>query len=70
VREGSIAPASLAPLCAVTVTSAASGLVAAPIARRTLDGLPLAPFAAYRTALAAVLLWTDRRWATVPERPL
>ncbi|WP_320668489.1 undecaprenyl-diphosphate phosphatase [Patulibacter defluvii] len=68
VRQGTIAPASLTPLAAVTATAAVSGRVAAPIARRTLDGLPLAPFAAYRVVLAGVLLWTDRRWTAVRER--
>lgn len=58
LRAGTIEPKHLAPLVVVTVTSAASGLTAAPIARRTLDGLPLWPFAAYRLGLAAALAGT------------
>lgn len=64
LRAGTIEPEHLTPLLVVTVTSAASGLAAAPIARRTLDGLPLWPFAAYRLGLAAALAVTDRRWGT------
>lgn len=62
LRAGTIEPGHLVPLVAVTITSAASGLAAAPIARRTLDGLPLWPFAVYRAGLAAALAVTDRRW--------
>lgn len=62
LRAGTIEPEHLTPLLVVTVTSAASGLAAAPIARRTLDGLPLWPFAVYRAGLAATLAVTDRRW--------
>lgn len=66
LREGTIQPEHLTPLLVVTVTSAASGLAAAPIARRTLDGLPLWPFAVYRVGLAGALAVTDRRWGTRP----
>lgn len=62
LRAGTIEPEHLMPLLVVTVTSAASGLAAAPVARRTLDGLPLWPFAIYRAGLAATLAVTDRRW--------
>lgn len=62
LRAGTIEPRHLTPLLVVTVTSAASGLAAAPVARRTLDGLPLWPFAVYRAGLAATLAVTDRRW--------
>jgi undecaprenyl-diphosphatase len=55
-------PRHLAPLLAVTTTGALSGVVAAPMARRTLEGLPLWPFAGYRVVLAAPLAAADRRW--------
>ncbi len=64
LRAGTIETEHLTPLVVVTVTSAVSGLAAAPIARRTLDGLPLWPFAAYRAGLATALAVTDRRWNT------
>lgn len=66
LRAGTIEPRHLTPLLVVTVTSAASGLAAAPVARRTLDGLPLWPFAVYRAGLAATLAVTDRRWGARP----
>jgi undecaprenyl-diphosphatase len=52
---------ALAPFAAGVATSFASTLAAAPLARRD---PPVAPFVAYRTALAAVVLrrvWKDRR---------
>lgn len=64
LRAGTVDRRQLVPLAAVAVTSAASGRAAAPLARRTLDGLPLAPFAAYRVGLAAALAVTDRRWGS------
>lgn len=63
LRAGTIEPRHLTPLLVVTVTSAASGLAAAPVARRTLDGLPLWPFAVYRAGLATTLAVADRRWS-------
>jgi undecaprenyl-diphosphatase len=63
LRAGTIDSRQLTPLVVVTVTSAASGLAAAPVARRTLDGLPLWPFAVYRAGLAATLTVADRRWS-------
>lgn len=62
LKAGTIAPSHLVPLAAVTTTGALSGVVASPMAARTLAGLPLAPFAAYRVLLAAVLAAADRRW--------
>jgi undecaprenyl-diphosphatase len=62
LREGTIAPRHLIPLVAVTTTGALSGVVAAPMARRTLDGLPLWPFAGYRVVLAVALAAADCRW--------
>jgi len=62
LRDGTIDPRHLTPLLAVTTTGALSGVVAAPMARRTLEGLPLWPFAGYRLLLAAALAAADRRW--------
>jgi undecaprenyl-diphosphatase len=62
LRAGTMDPRHLVPLLAVTTTGALSGVVAAPMARRTLEGLPLWPFAGYRVVLAAALAATDRRW--------
>lgn len=62
VRRGTIETRHLTPLVAVTTTGALSGVVAAPMARRTLEGLPLWPFAAYRLGLATALALADRRW--------
>ncbi|MDO9408890.1 undecaprenyl-diphosphate phosphatase [Patulibacter sp.] len=62
LRDGTIDPRHLTPLLAVTTTGALSGVVAAPMARRTLEGLPLWPFAGYRLLLAGALAEADRRW--------
>ncbi|CAB4915404.1 unannotated protein [freshwater metagenome] len=62
LRDGTIDPRHLTPLLAVTTTGALSGVVASPMARRTLEGLPLWPFAGYRLVLAGALLAADRRW--------
>lgn len=62
LRDGTIDHHALVPLAAVTTTGALSGVVAAPMARRTLHGLPLWPFAGYRLLLAAALAAADRRW--------
>jgi undecaprenyl-diphosphatase len=62
LRAGTMAPRHLAPLAAVTTTGALSGVAAAPMARRTLEGLPLWPFAAYRVLLALVLAAAECRW--------
>lgn len=62
LRAGTMAPEHLVPLVAVTATSALSGRIAAPLARRTLDGLPLWPFGLYRAGLATALAFTARRW--------
>ncbi|MGX6446774.1 undecaprenyl-diphosphate phosphatase, partial [Patulibacter sp. S7RM1-6] len=62
LRAGTLDRPVLTTLGAVTATSAASGVLASPLARRTLDGVPLAPFAAYRLALAGALATADRRW--------
>lgn len=62
LRAGTIGHQHLVPLAAVTVTGGLSGRLAAPLARRTLDGLPLAPFAVYRVGLAGALIVADRRW--------
>jgi undecaprenyl-diphosphatase len=62
LRRGTMDPAHLVPLAAVAATGALSGRVAAPMARRTLEGLPLWPFAAYRVLLATTLAAADCRW--------
>lgn len=62
LRAGTMAPHHLVPLAAVTTTGALSGVVAAPMARRTLEGLPLWPFAAYRVLLATALAAAECRW--------
>ncbi len=62
LRAGTLDRGQVTVLTAVTATAAASGVLAAPTARRTLDGVPLAPFAAYRVALAGALAAADRRW--------
>lgn len=62
LRAGTMAPDHLVPLAAVTTTGALSGVVAAPMARRTLEGLPLWPFAAYRVLLATALAAAECRW--------
>lgn len=62
LQAGTIAPERLVPLLAVTTTSAASGYAAAPLARRSLDGVALWPFAVYRLGLAAALAVTAQRW--------
>ncbi|WP_026910213.1 undecaprenyl-diphosphate phosphatase [Patulibacter minatonensis] len=62
LRDGTIDPKHLTPLVAVTTTGALSGVVAAPMARRTLEGLPLWPFAGYRVLLAGALAAADCRW--------
>ncbi|MEV4420466.1 undecaprenyl-diphosphate phosphatase [Patulibacter sp. NPDC049589] len=62
LRAGTIDPRHLVPLLAVTTTGAISGVAAAPMARRTLEGLPLWPFAGYRVLLATALAAADCRW--------
>lgn len=62
LRAGTIDRRALVPLAAVTTTGALSGVAAAPMARHTLHGLPLWPFAGYRVLLAAALAAADRRW--------
>lgn len=62
LRDGTIDHRALVPLAAVTTTGALSGVAAAPMARHTLHGLPLWPFAGYRLLLAAALAAADRRW--------
>jgi undecaprenyl-diphosphatase len=69
LRRGTMEPRHLVPLVAVTTTGALSGRVAAPMARRTLEGLPLWPFAAYRVALATALAAADCRWRAQPADP-
>jgi undecaprenyl-diphosphatase len=58
VAAGTVPRAALLPLGAVAVTSALSGRLAAPLARRTLEGVRLAPFGAYRLLVAGGLLAT------------
>ncbi len=58
VVGGTVPRAALLPLGAVAVTSALSGRLAAPLARRTLEGVRLAPFGAYRLLVAGGLLAT------------
>lgn len=62
LRDGTIETRHLTPLAAVTTTGALSGVVAAPMARRTLEGLPLWPFAGYRVLLAGALAAADCHW--------
>lgn len=62
LRAGTIETRHLTPLAAVATTGALSGVVAAPMARRTLEGLPLWPFAGYRVLLAGALAAADCRW--------
>jgi undecaprenyl-diphosphatase len=62
LRDGTIDRHALVPLAAVASTGALSGVAAAPMARHTLHGLPLWPFAGYRLLLAAALAAADRRW--------
>ncbi|MGE4425596.1 MAG: undecaprenyl-diphosphate phosphatase [Solirubrobacteraceae bacterium] len=60
VADRTILPGRLAPIGALTVASAVSGRAAAPLARRTLHGVRLAPFAVYRAAVATALLVSGR----------
>lgn len=62
LRDGTIDHRALVPLAAVTTTGALSGVAAAPMARHTLHGLPLWPFAGYRVLLAGALATADCRW--------
>lgn len=62
LRDGTIDHHALVPLAAVTTTGALSGVAAAPMARQTLHGLPLWPFAGYRVLLAAALAAADCHW--------
>jgi len=60
IAAGTFPAGALTPMVALTASSALSGRAAAPVARRTLDGVRLAPFAAYRAAVAVALLRTGR----------
>jgi len=56
LARGTMPRGALLPLGAVTAAGALSGRLAAPLARRTLDGVRLAPFSAYRLLVAGGLL--------------